>query len=182
MTTLHGIIDSIDNRLRELTEEITALTQARAALGGENPPPRKRSTSKPTAAAPESNGVTEGRGAAGRPRTRIIKTQDTVSRPATGSAQRSRKPTSGRRERLEAQLNARIEQVLSDNGEMTTSAIAELLNESRVRTLPTLRALERTGRVHRTGQRRATRWRRVTDEERVEKRAAELAARSRRAA
>jgi len=52
---------------------------------------------------------------------------------------------------------------------------------SRDRVLTALRELEAAGRVRRSGQRRSTRWHAITDEERIQKRAAELAGRSTKA-
>ena len=60
---------------------------------------------------------------------------------------------------------------------MSTSALAERANGNRDQTLTLLRELEQAGRIRRTGQRRATRWHAITDQERIETRAAELAAR-----
>jgi hypothetical protein len=64
---------------------------------------------------------------------------------------------------------------------MTTSALAERANANRDQILTALRELEAAGRVRRSGQRRSTRWHAITDEERIQKRAAELAARGKTA-
>jgi predicted transcriptional regulator len=73
-----------------------------------------------------------------------------------------------------------LEALLSENGGMTTSVLAKRVNGKREQILTALRELEAAGRVRRSGQRRATRWHTITDEERIEKRAAELAARSKK--
>jgi len=65
---------------------------------------------------------------------------------------------------------------------MTTSALAERAGVSRGQILSLLRELEATGRIRRTGQRRSTRWHAITDEERIQKRTAELSALSKKTA
>jgi len=72
--------------------------------------------------------------------------------------------------------------LLSENGGLTTSALAEQTNADRDQVLTLLRELESAGRIRRSGQRRSTRWHAVTDEDRIRERAAELASRSRRKA
>jgi DNA-binding IclR family transcriptional regulator len=75
-----------------------------------------------------------------------------------------------------------LEALLSEHPEMTTAALAERANANREQVLNVLRELEAAGRVRRSGQRRSTRWHAITDEERIEARAGELAARSKSAA
>jgi sugar-specific transcriptional regulator TrmB len=65
---------------------------------------------------------------------------------------------------------------------MTTSALAERAGVSRGQILSLLREPEATGRIRRTGQRRSTRWHAITDEERIQKRTAELSALSKKTA
>lgn len=74
----------------------------------------------------------------------------------------------------------RLELLLSENGGLTTSVLAERTNGDRDQVLNLLRELEAAGRIRRTGQRRSTRWHAVTDEDRIRERAADLAARSKR--
>jgi hypothetical protein len=74
----------------------------------------------------------------------------------------------------------RLELLLSENGGLTTSALAERTNGNRDQVLTLLRELEAAGKIRRTGQRRGTRWHAITDEDRIRERAAELASRSRR--
>jgi hypothetical protein len=76
----------------------------------------------------------------------------------------------------------RLEVLLSENGGLTTSALAEQTNGSRDQVLTLLRELEAAGKIRRTGQRRGTRWHAITDEDRIRERAAELAGRRKRAA
>jgi hypothetical protein len=80
----------------------------------------------------------------------------------------------------EVLLADNAEQILSEDGGLTTAALAERASADRNQVLDLLRTLENTGRVRRTGQRRATRWHAITDEDRIRERAAELASRSRR--
>jgi len=72
--------------------------------------------------------------------------------------------------------------LLSENGGLTTSALAERANGDRDQVLTLLRELEAAGKIRRTGQRRGTRWHAITDEDRIRERAAELAGRRRRTA
>ena len=76
----------------------------------------------------------------------------------------------------------RLEALLSENGGLTTAALAEQTNGNRDQVLTLLRELETAGRIRRTGQRRSTRWHAITDEDRIRERAADLAARRKRAA
>jgi DNA-binding IclR family transcriptional regulator len=74
----------------------------------------------------------------------------------------------------------KLELLLSNADGLSTAAIAERANSDRDQVLTLLRELEATGRVRRSGQRRGTRWHVITDEDRIQRRAAELAARSKR--
>jgi hypothetical protein len=149
MRTTEAIVDSIENRLRELNQEIESLTAARAALDA---PDGARAASAPPAAT-----------RAGR----------------RSSARRAR---SGRRSTRPAEVvpAGRLEALLTENGGLTTSTLAERTNGNRDQVLTLLRELEAAGRIRRSGQRRSTRWHAVTDEDRIRERAAELATRSRR--
>ena len=73
-----------------------------------------------------------------------------------------------------------VERLLADSDGLTTAALAKQANGDPADVLGRLRELEATGRVRRTGERRGTRWHVITDEDRIQKRAAELASRSRR--
>jgi hypothetical protein len=149
MRTTEAIVDSIENRLRELNQEIETLTAARTALDGrENGP----AASAPPAAAPARR-----RSAARRARPKRSSTRAVEVVPA-----------------------GRLELLLSEDGGLTTSTLAERTNGSRDQVLTLLRELEAAGRIRRSGQRRSTRWHAITDEDRIRARADELAARSRR--
>ena len=143
MRSTEAIVDSIENRLRELNQEIESLTAARTALDGREDGP-----------------------AASAPRVR--------RKPSDRRARRARRAA------VEAVPAGRLEVLLSENGGLTTSVLAERTNGDRDQVLTLLRELEAAGRVRRSGQRRSTRWHAITDEDRIRERAAELAARSRR--
>lgn len=76
----------------------------------------------------------------------------------------------------------RLELLLSENGGLTTTVLAERTNGNRDQVLTLLRELESAGRVRRSGQRRGTRWHAITDEDRIRERAAELASRRKKTA
>ncbi|MBV9336037.1 MAG: hypothetical protein JO243_09100 [Solirubrobacterales bacterium] len=107
-------------------------------------------------------------------------------RPAAPSSARrsSRRPPqrSRRTKPVEVVPAGRLESLLAEGDGLTTSALAERTNGDRDQVLTLLRELEAAGRIRRTGQRRSTRWHAITDEDRIRERAAELAARSKRAA
>ena len=152
--TTQAILDSIDNRLRELNQEIETLVAARSALENRAAAPARASRS--TATRPSAS-----RGSGRR----------------TGSKRRAKTAAS-----TEVVPAGRLELLLSENGGLTTAALAERTNGSRDQVLTLLRDLESEGRIRRTGQRRSTRWHAITDEDRIRERAAELEARRRRPA
>jgi hypothetical protein len=143
MKTTRDIVDSIEDRLRELNQEIETLSAARVALDGVD-------ASEATRPAPSRRAVR---------RTR----------------RRAKAARSG-----EIVPAGRLEVLLSENGGLTTSALAERTNGDRDQVLTLLRELEAAGRIRRTGQRRSTRWHAITDEDRIRERAAELASRRKR--
>ena len=75
-----------------------------------------------------------------------------------------------------------LESLLSENGGLTTSALAEHTGGNHDHVLSLLRELEAAGRVRRIGQRRGTRWQTITDEDRIRVRAVELEASRKRCA
>jgi hypothetical protein len=164
MTNTQAILDSIENRLRELNSEIETLTAARSALDGAERPAatRRRSTTGP--ARPSASTTT----------------------PAAGDGSRRRSTRRPRRRTTSAPPEVvpagRLEVLLSENGGLTTSVLAERTNGDRDQVLTLLRELEAAGRIRRTGQRRSTRWHAITDEDRIRDRAAELARRRKRSA
>jgi hypothetical protein len=179
MTATENIVDSIDNRLRQLKEEINTLTAARAALDGRDSPATKhRQEISTTASRPQNKGA--GTRAAGRPSGKpAAKHSSDDSRPAP---QKSRQPAKRARRQKRGTLEIvpadRLELLLSENGDMTTSALAERANGKHDQILTVLRELQAAGRIRRTGQRRSTRWHAIKGEERIQERATELAARS----
>ncbi|HTU87232.1 MAG TPA: hypothetical protein VMF57_16755 [Solirubrobacteraceae bacterium] len=107
--------------------------------------------------------------------------------PAVAASPQPRKPARRRARRKPARSSdvvpaGRLELLLSENGGLTTSALAEQTNGNRDQVLTLLRELEAAGKIRRTGQRRGTRWHAITDEDRIRERAAELAGRRKRAA
>jgi hypothetical protein len=182
MTRMEDMIASIDERLRRLDDEIRTLTAARSALEGSDVPARRRRREQPArrvsrardgAAAPAAaDSVSDG--VQGAAREISPPPHQASGRPAKRS--RPRKRGSG-----DVVPSARLEELLSENGGMTTSGLAARANGKREQVLTALRELEAAGRVRRSGQRRSTRWYAITDEERIQKRAAELAARSKKA-
>jgi hypothetical protein len=181
MRSTDDIIDSIDDRLRQLNEEIRTLTAARAGMHGRDVTSTGRRQRRPTRRISRDDGAT-GAGA----------TAGSAGREATGMSSESALPASQKspvrtKPRRPPQRGAvdvaagRLEALLSEHGEMTTPALAERAHGNRDQILTVLRELEAAGRVRRSGQRRSTRWHVITDEERIQKRAAELAARSKTA-
>jgi hypothetical protein len=146
MPTINEILDSIDSRLRDLNEQIDALTAARTALDGNDAQTQKPPRRRPSTAGP--------------PRV----------------SQRRRRPKRVRA--VEVVPAGKLELLLAESDGLTTSALAEKANGARAQVLILLRELETAGRIRRTGERRSTRWHVITDEERIQARAAELAAQS----
>ena len=177
MTNTQTILDSIENRLRELNHEIETLSAARSALDGSeatSAPRRRRS-----AGAPRTRGSTE---TAATPTATTTPTATaTATKPSTGRrASRPRRSKNGKAP--EVIPAGRLELLLSQDGGLTTTALAERTNGDRDQVLTLLRELEAAGRIRRTGQRRSTRWHAITDEDRIRERAAELAARRKQTA
>jgi len=181
MTAITDIIDSIENRLRELNDEIGALSAARDVLDGhasQAPRARQRAVTSETQTGPSH----DARGA-GSVQAAVEPGGPASTAPARPSPAQPRTPAR-RRTRATADRTvevvpaAKLELLLSDTAGLATSALAVRANADRDQVLNLLRELETAGRVRRTGQRRATRWHRITDEERIQERAAELAARS----
>jgi hypothetical protein len=157
MKTTQDIVDSIETRLRELNQEIQTLTAARSALDREDA--RRSAPGATPAAGPAAVAVAPPRPARRRSRRRLRGAPAAEVVPA-----------------------GRLELLLSENGGLTTSVLAERTNGNRDQVLTLLRELEAAGRVRRTGQRRSTRWHAITDEDRIRERAAELARRRKRKA
>jgi hypothetical protein len=182
MTATKAILDSIETRLRDIRREIDTLTTARAALDGQASRTRKprgdRATTPGLAVAHETS--------RGAPATIRVRQDRTTSTSAADQATRRSRGTTRRKSRAKARRTGDVasaetlELLLSETSGLTTSELAGRTNTSRNRVLTVLRQLEATGRVRRTGQRRATRWHPISDEQWIQQRAAELAARSRR--
>lgn len=181
MTTIEDILDSIDNRLRVLNGEIDTLTAARAALDGRDP----RTSKSPRGRVAKSGRPTRREDPAAK--TTTAERRNTASGAREASAQKPRQ-AARRKPRAKAVRAAdvvpagKLEVLLAETDGLTTSAVANKANGDRDQVATLLRELERAGRIRRTGERRATRWHAITDEERIQQRAAELAARSKPAA
>lgn len=181
MRTTQEIVESIDKRLRELDDEIRTLDAARAALDGqENGPSRRppaRVNNKHNRAA-SATSQTE-RAAQLRRETSAHVSADPAPRLRKRARTPSRTPVRGTFQVISAD---RVESLLSEDGGLTTSALAEQAGGNRDHVLKLLRELEAAGRVRRTGQHRGTRWQTITDEDRIRERAAELEATRKRPA
>jgi hypothetical protein len=70
--------------------------------------------------------------------------------------------------------------LLEGSDRLTTGALSKQADADRDQVLDLLKDLERADRVRRSGQRAGTRWHAITDEDRIQARAAELAARGRK--
>jgi hypothetical protein len=180
MTPTKEILESIENRLRELNEEIGTLNAARAALDGHGSGtpkgPRRTAAGKAGPARSDDAGTHVAVEVAVAP-------AGQVSTDAPGTAARKSRRPAQRRSRARAARAVEVVpagklELLVGTAGLSTSALAVRANADRDQVLTLLRELEAPGRIRRTGQRRATRWHAITDEERIQKRAAELAARS----
>jgi hypothetical protein len=175
MNSTQDIVNSIDTRLRELSEEINTLTAARSALNAREQQPstqpsRRAGRQRPT-----------GRRRTPRTRASTRSRHDTAQKTTHESTARSRErapnPARPKTRRASKATSAdHLESLLSENGGLTTTELAERANGNRDHVLDLLRQLETAGRVRRTGQRRGTRWHAITDEDRIRQRVAELEA------
>ena len=175
MRTTQDIAESINNRLRELNDEIKTLDAARIALDErEDQPSRRRPagvTKRRSSAPRASSGSKPSRQSTPEGSGHIV--PESASRPST----RARKASRPRARRGSSAITAdRLESLLSGSGGLTTSALAEQAGGNRDHVLRLLQDLETAGRIRRTGQRRGTRWHPITDEDRIRDRAAELEA------
>ena len=172
MTTIQEIVDSLDTRIRELNEEIATLTSARVELRGNGRRPSPRRTSRRRSGSGTRRNPRTASASDGYAPTEVSQNQ---ASPSRGSA---RKPRRARASQPSQSVSAdRLEALLSENGGLSTGALAEQTTAPRDRVLGLLRELEAAGRIRRTGQRRGTRWHAITDEDRIRERAAELEAR-----
>jgi hypothetical protein len=181
MTRMENIIASIDERLRSLDEEIRTLTAALVALDGRDVPGTSERRRRPAERVTRGHDVTAAPATPEPVRDGVEEACREISAPAPETsrarAKRARRPKPGS---VEVVAASQLEALLSENGGMTTSVLADRVDGRREQILAALRGLEASGRVRRSGRRRSTRWHAITDEERIEKRAAELAARSKK--
>jgi hypothetical protein len=103
------------------------------------------------------------------------------SAPTPSREPRGKPATRGKSARATKVLSAEAaERMLAESDGLTTAVLATKAGADRNHVLALLRDLEKAKRVRHTGQRRSTRWHAITDEDRIRRRAAELASRSRR--
>jgi hypothetical protein len=175
MNSTQDIVDSIDTRLRKLSEEIKTLNAARSALDARE----QQSSTELSHRARRNHAAGSGRSPRTRASTRSRRetspevTHESVARPRERAPKASRPKT---RRASKATSGDQLESLLSANGGLTTAELAERASGNRDQVLKLLRDLETAGRVRRTGQRRGTRWHAITDEDRIRERVAELEA------
>jgi hypothetical protein len=181
MKSTQDIVDSIDTRLRELSDEINALNAARSALDASEhqpstQPPRRTSTRRIRATGdnPAARASAPSNNEAAR-----TTSQESTTRSPKRTSKAARRTTTRASRTMSAD---HLESLLSGNGDLTTAELAQRASANRNQVLNLLRDLERAGRVRRTGQRRSTRWHAITDEDRLHQRIAELEASRRRPA
>lgn len=175
MSTISEIVESIDARLRYLGDEITTLETARHALDATSnrraPQAVRTATSRGVSASAASAHTQDSE------RTNRQTRSAASHEPARRSRKLAREAGPSRTKRaVNAVTTDALESLLSGNGGLTTTALAERAKIKRDQVLVLLRELEAAGRIRRTGQRRATRWHAITDEDRIRERAAELEA------
>jgi hypothetical protein len=180
MSTIPELVQSIDTQLRYLSEEIKTLETARRALKTSSRLPPQAVTAITSRRASTS-------ATSSRTRVSAKSNRQAPSAATRDPAHRSRKEprnTGRRRTRraFKAVTPEQLETLLSGNGGLTTTALAEQANTKREQVLALLRELEAAGRIRRSGQRRGTRWHAISDEDRIRERAAELAATPKRPA
>ena len=181
MRTTQEIVQSIDERLRELNDEIKMLDAARVALDGHE----NRPSTRPPASVTNRRKAPARASSQTKPSARTRReisaevAAESARRPRKRARTTSRGPERGALQPIPDDL---VESLLTENGGLSTSALAEKTGANRDHVLSRLRELETAGRVRRTGQRRATRWHAITDEDRIRERAAELEATRKRPA
>jgi uncharacterized small protein (DUF1192 family) len=186
MPEIPQLVAAIDNRLAELTAEISALDAAKAALSapgaGGQPPAvttdanatrsprraaRRRLPAPPRQPEPASRRGASGRVDAARKPGRVVTPQRSTRKRATTGA---RPQSAGGAVGAET-----LERLLADaTAGLSANAIAKHAHAGYARTLKLLHELEAAGRVRQSGSRRSSVWQLITDEERIAARAAEL--------
>lgn len=191
MSHLDQLRESIEARIVELKDEMSALQAARAALRSKGttstgtpaavPAKKTQPTRRRTARKPASNGASAeiqpsvGDGADfGSP-------AEPSSKPAAVPKPRRRvepKPAKSKGA-VEVLVAGKLEAMLGESEDgLSAITISKRSNARYQQVLDLLRELEKTGRIRRTGTRRTSLWRLITDEERIAERAAELERRS----
>ena len=114
-------------------------------------------------------------------REKLVADAAPVARPTPARPPARRRVQRQRPERsTEVAPAGKLHMLLSSTDGLSTAALAGRANADPAQVLPLLREMESSGRVRRSGQRRGTRWHAVASEEEwIERRAADLAARLR---
>jgi hypothetical protein len=189
MSPIDQIREAIETRIAKLQHEMVALQAARAALRGETavratPPASTKRAAKPRRrrVAPVAGNGSSPDGAAVTTNGAAVKVPAAAADPAPANS--LARPSRARTQRQPVQSKQPVEVLLAGKLELMLGEAADGLSAvtiskrsnagyDQVRDL--LRDLESTGQVRRTGTRRTSLWRLITDEERIAKRAAELA-------
>lgn len=190
MPRLDQIRESIEARLAELKNEITALQAARAALHGNNAiantttasplraaKPRGRRTSTVAGGGHGADGAAETSGGPGgeAPGAAASQTPTAPAEAPLKPRRRTQSKSPQSRKRSEVLLAGKLQAMLSeaDDG-LSAIMIAKQSNAGYNQVRQLLRELEDSGHIRRTGTRRTTLWRLITEEERIAERVAEL--------
>jgi hypothetical protein len=183
MSDLDQIRESIEARIVELKDEITALEATRVALNAKR---AGRTTPAPSTKHPgrhrNPTAASNGSSTAAATETSDGAAPDVASVAAQEAPARSPKPrrrtqtkSSKSQKRVEVLLAGKLEAMLREAEDgLSAVAIAKRSNAGYEQVLDLLRHLESTGQIRRTGSRRTSLWRLITDEERIAARVAEL--------
>jgi hypothetical protein len=101
-----------------------------------------------------------------------------VPRPAPAHKRTARRTRTAKSKSTQVVPAGVLGRLLSANPGLTTSALANTAGADRDQVLALLKEMERAGDARRTGARAGTRWFAITDEDKIEARASELAARA----
>src|SRR5580700_5213303 len=141
MRTTQEIVESIDNRLRELNDEIQTLNSARAALNEDEIRSARRRPTRGAASHKSASSANSPTNTSGPSRHEA--SAEVSPESASRSRRQPRKAPRRRAPRAPATISGdRLESLLSDNGGLTTSARAEKTGGDRDQVLNLLRELK----------------------------------------
>jgi hypothetical protein len=189
MSNLDQLLASIEARIAELNNEMSALEAARAALvddvdlgvaalstkrAGERTGPRPQTANGRGRAARAATARSED-GAARHAVTVASEASTSSTKPQPKPPTRARARTARSQRPAEVLLAGKLEVMLrqAEDG-LSAITISKRANASYTQVRDLLRELEVAGQIRRTGTRRSTLWRLITDEERIAARTAEL--------